>query len=167
MSQLDPRVGPKTTRISSTKKEGRHNDLGHQAPLTGGQWDGCGHPTARGCMRCRHGSADAGRGKRLAEPSPDKVLIKIVGPLIGTAVGWLLGWLPGGLTGALGSPIAALFAAVGGISGLIFSLAYKRYLGVVGPARTLCDPPSENHTMRSARALAAAISRRASMPIGC
>jgi hypothetical protein len=42
--------------------------------------------------------------------------------LIITAIGTAIGWLPGGLTGTSGSPLAVLLTAVGGISGLIFSL---------------------------------------------
>jgi hypothetical protein len=64
----------------------------------------------------------------MAEPSPDKIVIGIVGSLIGAAIGWL----PGGLTGSIGAPLTTLLAAVGGIGGLVFSLMYKRYIGVLG-----------------------------------
>jgi hypothetical protein len=47
-------------------------------------------------------------------------------------IGAVIGWLPGGLTSAIGSPLAVLLTAVGGISGLAFSLMYKRYIGVLG-----------------------------------
>jgi hypothetical protein len=36
-----------------------------------------------------------------------------------------IGWLSGGLSGAIGSPLTSLFAAVGGISGLVFSLMHQ------------------------------------------
>src|SRR5262249_860226 len=79
------------------------------------------------CIRCRHN-----RGKRMAETSPDKIVIGSIGPLITTVIGAAIGWLPSGLTGAIGSPLTVLLAAVGGISGLAFSLMYKRYVGVLG-----------------------------------
>jgi hypothetical protein len=62
--------------------------------------------------------ARATGGRGMAEPSPDKIVVSIVGSLIGAT----LGWLPGGLSGATGSPLTVLLAAVGGISGLVFSL---------------------------------------------
>src|SRR5260370_30337677 len=68
----------------------------------------------------------------MAEPSPDRIVIGAIGPLITTVIGAAIGWLPGGLTGAIGSPLTVLLAAVGGISGLVFSLMYKRYIGVLG-----------------------------------
>jgi len=64
----------------------------------------------------------------MAEPSPDKIVVSIIGSLIGAVIGWL----PGGLTDAIGAPLTALLAAVGGISGLVFSQMYKRYIGVLG-----------------------------------
>jgi CDP-diglyceride synthetase len=67
----------------------------------------------------------------MAEPSPDKIVIGAIGPLITTVIGAAIGWLPGGLTGAIGSALTTLLAAVGGISGLVFSLMYKRYVGVL------------------------------------
>src|SRR6266478_5126218 len=79
------------------------------------------------CIRCRHD-----RGRRMAEPSPDSVVVKTIGPLITTVIGAAIGWLPGGLTGAIGAPLTVLLVAVGGISGLAFSLMYKRYIGVLG-----------------------------------
>jgi len=69
--------------------------------------------------------------RRMAEPPPDKVVISSIGPLITTVIGAAIGWSPGGLTGATGAPLTVLLAAVGGISGLIFSLMYKRYVGVL------------------------------------
>jgi hypothetical protein len=83
----------------------------------------------------------------MAEPSPDKIVIGAIGSLIGAAIGWL----PGGLTGAIGAPLTTLLAAVGGISGLVFSLMYKRYMGVLGvgggrkgyPAREAYEGPRE------------------------
>jgi hypothetical protein len=68
----------------------------------------------------------------MTEPSPDKIVIGAIGPLITTVIGAAIGWLPGGLSGAIGSPLTVLLAAVGGISGLAFSLMYKRYIGVLG-----------------------------------
>src|SRR6266853_6114646 len=79
------------------------------------------------CIRCRHD-----RGRRMAEPSPDRIVVNAIGPLITTVIGAAIGWLPGGLTGAIGSPLTVLLTAIGGISGLIFSLMYKRYIGVLG-----------------------------------
>jgi len=60
------------------------------------------------------------------------MLPKIVGPLFGTAFGSLLGWLPGELGGAVGSPLTILLGVIGGISGLTFSLMFRRYVGVLG-----------------------------------
>jgi hypothetical protein len=68
----------------------------------------------------------------MAEASPDKIVIGIFGPLITAVIGAAIGWLPGGLTGAIGQPLTTLLAAVGGVSGLVFSLMYKRYIGVLG-----------------------------------
>ncbi len=61
----------------------------------------------------------------MAEPSPDRIVVGTIGPLITTVVGAAIGWLPGGLTGAIGSSLTVLLAAVGGISGLVFSLMYQ------------------------------------------
>src|SRR5258708_36757051 len=68
----------------------------------------------------------------MAETSPDKIVISAIGPLITTVIGAAIGWLPGRFAGAIGSPLTVLLAAVGGISGLAFSLMYKRYIGVLG-----------------------------------
>src|SRR5258708_35656364 len=102
----------------------------------------------------------------MAETSPDKIVISAIGPLITTVIGAAIGWLPGGLTGAIGSPLTVLLAAVGGISGVVFSLMYKRYivsLGLVGDGR---GRQSGSRMMLSVGACAAAISLRASTPIG-
>src|SRR5258706_4747642 len=93
----------------------------------------------------------------MAEPSPDKIVIGAIGPFITTVIGAAIGWLPGGLTGAIGSPVTVLLAAVGGISGLVFSLMYKRYIGVIGagggrkgyPAREAYELSIEKSTNRS------------------
>jgi hypothetical protein len=66
-----------------------------------------------------------------ASASVDEVIVSIIGPLITAAIGATIGWLPGGLTGAAGAPLTVLLAAVGGISGLVFALMYKRYTGVL------------------------------------
>jgi hypothetical protein len=63
----------------------------------------------------------------MADPSPDRIVMGVIGSLIGAA----LGWLPGGLAGAIGAPLTVLLTVVGGISGLAFSLMYKRYIGVL------------------------------------
>jgi hypothetical protein len=68
----------------------------------------------------------------MAEPSPDKIVIGTIGPLITTVIGAAIGWLPGGLSGALGSALTNLLTAAGAIGGLVFSLMYKRYIGVLG-----------------------------------
>jgi len=67
----------------------------------------------------------------MADASPDSVIVKTIGPFIGTAIGTLIGWLTGGSTGGIGSVLTALLAVVGGIGGLVFSLIYKRYVGVL------------------------------------
>jgi hypothetical protein len=68
----------------------------------------------------------------MSEPSPDKGFVNTIGPWIIGAVGAVIGWLPGGLTGAMGSALMSLLAVAGGVCGLIFSLMYKRYLGILG-----------------------------------
>jgi len=68
----------------------------------------------------------------MAGPSPESIIVRTIGPLIVTAIGGVLGWLPGGLTGALSSTFTALLAIAGGIVGLVFSLMYRRYVGVLG-----------------------------------
>jgi hypothetical protein len=83
----------------------------------------------------------------MAEPSPDSVLVKILGPAISAALGWLLGLLPGGLTGSIASPLTTLFGVAGGLSGLIFSLMYKRYIGVLA-----ASAHDKNSIDRNARA---------------
>jgi len=55
------------------------------------------------CIHCRHD-----RGRRMAEPSPDRIVIDAIGPLITTVIGAAIGWLPGGLTGAIASPLTVL-----------------------------------------------------------
>jgi hypothetical protein len=87
----------------------------------------------------------------VAEPSLDKAVIKAIGPLIITAIGAVIGWLPGGLTGAIGQPLTALLTAVGAISGLVFSLMYKRYLGVLDASAHDRNPTDRNaHAERQA-----------------
>src|SRR6266478_3197969 len=73
-----------------------------------------------------------GWGERMSGRSRDGVRLKIVGPLFGTAFGSLLGWLPGGLGSAIGSPSTILLSVIGGMSGLTFSLMFRRYVGVLG-----------------------------------
>src|SRR5262252_1563099 len=68
----------------------------------------------------------------MGESAPDKTFLNAVGPWIIAAVGAVIGWLPGGLTGGIGSALMSLLAVAGGVCGLIFSLMYKRYLGVLG-----------------------------------
>src|SRR5260370_42711609 len=71
-------------------------------------------------------------GGRMSGRSRDGVRLKIVGPLFGTAFGSLLGWVPGGLGGAVGSPSTILLGVIGGMSGLTFSLMFRRYVGLLG-----------------------------------
>jgi hypothetical protein len=80
--------------------------------------------------------------------------------VIGTAIGWL----PGGLIEVIGSTLSVLLAAVGGISGLAFSLIYKRYIGVLEVARKRRGSPEWKpyDALRSA----AVILLPARMPIG-
>ena len=73
-----------------------------------------------------------GWGERMSGRSCDGVLLKIVGPLFGTAFGSLLGWLPGGLGVTIRSPSTILLGVIGGMSGLTFSLMFRRYVGVLG-----------------------------------
>jgi hypothetical protein len=68
----------------------------------------------------------------MAEETPNSTFAKIIGPFIAWALGAAIGWLSGGMTGALGSAVATLLVVLGGISGLVFSLMYKRYVGVLG-----------------------------------
>ena len=67
----------------------------------------------------------------MGESSPDKTFLNAVGPWIIGAVGAVIGWLPGGLTGGMGSALMSLLAVAGGVCSLIFSLMYKRYLGIL------------------------------------
>jgi hypothetical protein len=66
----------------------------------------------------------------MAEPSPDSVVVRTIGPLITTVTGAVIGWLPGGLTGAIGSPLTVLLAAVGDLQrsrcGCPCSISYRR-----------------------------------------
>jgi hypothetical protein len=39
---------------------------------------------------------------RMADPSPDSVIVKILGRFIGTAMGTLIGWLPADRRASLG-----------------------------------------------------------------
>jgi hypothetical protein len=66
----------------------------------------------------------------MAEPSPDSVVIKVVGPIITGAIVAAIGWL--GMTGVLASALTNLAGAVGGLAALAFHLMYKRYVGVLG-----------------------------------
>jgi hypothetical protein len=67
----------------------------------------------------------------MAEASPDKIVVSAIGPLITTVIGAAIAWLSGGAD-VTGRPLMVLLTAVGGISGLVFSLMYKRYIGVLG-----------------------------------
>src|SRR5260370_39374899 len=62
----------------------------------------------------------------------DGVLVKVGGALFGTVFGSLLGWFPSGLGSAIASPATILLGVIGGISGLTFSLMFRRYVGVLG-----------------------------------
>ena len=68
----------------------------------------------------------------MAEPSPDSVVVRTVGPLITAVIGGLIGWLPGGSTGVIGSSLTALLTIAGSVSGLVFAILYRRYIGVLG-----------------------------------
>jgi hypothetical protein len=80
----------------------------------------------------------------VAELSPDKIVVGAVGAVIGAAIGSLL---PSGWTSAIGSPLAVLLASAGSIVGLIFSLMYKRYVGVLA-----ASAHDKNSTDRNTRA---------------
>jgi hypothetical protein len=60
----------------------------------------------------------------VAELSPDKIVVGAIGAVIGAAIGSLL---PAGLTSAIG----VLLTSTDSIIGLIFSLMYKRYRGIL------------------------------------
>jgi hypothetical protein len=76
----------------------------------------------------------------VAELSPDKIVVGAIGAAIGAAIGSLL---PGGLTSA----ITVLLTSAGSIVGLIFSLMYKRYVGILA-----ASAHDKNTTDRNARA---------------
>jgi hypothetical protein len=86
----------------------------------------------------------------MAEPSPDRVVVKIIGPFIAAAIVAAIGWL--GLTGVLASALTNVVGAVGGLAALAFHLMYKRYVGVLGagggrkgsPARDAYDSLRES-----------------------
>jgi hypothetical protein len=88
----------------------------------------------------------------MAEPSPDRVVVTTIGPLIASVIGAAIGWLTGGSSGAIGQALTLLLAIVGAVSGLAFSLMYRRYVGVLGagggrkgyPAREAYDRLREN-----------------------
>ena len=67
----------------------------------------------------------------MAEGSLDKAFMSVIGPPITAALGAAVTWLTAGSTGLIGSALAALLTIAGGLSGLIFSLMYRRYLGVL------------------------------------
>jgi len=72
------------------------------------------------------------REERMAEPSADGVVVTTIGPLIASVIGAAIGWLTGGSSGFSGHALTSLLAIVGAVSGLAFSLMYRRYLGVLG-----------------------------------
>jgi hypothetical protein len=76
----------------------------------------------------------------VANLSPDKIVVGAIGAAIGAAIGSLL---PGGLTSAIG----VLLTSAGSITGLIFSLMYKRYLGILA-----ASAHDKNSTDRNTRA---------------
>jgi hypothetical protein len=57
-------------------------------------------------------------------------VVKAVGHLMMVAVGVVLPWLTAGSTA--GPALTALFSILGGICALVFSLMYRRYLGILG-----------------------------------
>jgi TIR domain len=83
---------------------------------------------------------------------PDSVVVTTIGPLIASVIGAAIGWLTGGSSEFIGQALTSLLAIVGAISGLAFSLMYRRYLGVLGagggrkgyPAREAYDRLREN-----------------------
>src|ERR1700730_6600822 len=57
-------------------------------------------------------------------------VVKAVGHLMMVAVGVALPWLTAGSTA--GPALTALFSILGGICALVFSVMYRRYLGILG-----------------------------------
>ena len=71
----------------------------------------------------------------MAEKSDESTIGKYLGAPIGGAVTALLTWTTAGSTGALSPALVSLFAVAGGICGLVFTLLYRRYLGILGTDR--------------------------------
>jgi hypothetical protein len=67
----------------------------------------------------------------MTQPAVESIVSKTIGPSISTALGTLATWLAAGSTG-IESALLALLSILGGICGLVFSLIYRRYLGVLG-----------------------------------
>jgi hypothetical protein len=74
--------------------------------------------------------------KSAAEPgmaahSPESTVGRYIGPPINTALAALATWLFAGSTGTVG-PALSLFVIGGGICGLVFTLSYRHYFGILG-----------------------------------
>jgi hypothetical protein len=67
----------------------------------------------------------------MAERSPASTVGSYIGPPISTALAALATWLFAGSTGTVG-PALSLFAILGGICGLVFTLTYRHYFGILG-----------------------------------
>lgn len=81
-----------------------------------------------GCGRDRSAAA---RGGDMAEGTADNPLAKIFGPVLGGLIGSFLTWLMTGWPGWLSGAILGLGALGGAVCGVVFSLIYQRYLGVL------------------------------------
>jgi hypothetical protein len=78
----------------------------------------------------------------MAESSPEgamKAIWHAVIPVLGAAMAWLAGW-----TGGVGSILATVLAIAVAVCGLVFSIMYKRYVGVLASGAKRKGTPERN-----------------------
>jgi len=71
----------------------------------------------------------------MAEQAAEGAVGKYLGPPISAALGAVVAWATAGSISAVGPALVSLLAILGGICGLVFTLVYRRYLGVLGANR--------------------------------
>jgi hypothetical protein len=88
----------------------------------------------------------------MAEKSDESAVGKYLGAPIGGAFTALLTWATAGWTGALTPALVSLLAVAGGVCGLVLTLLYRRYLGILGANRRVLAERQAYDVLRSSLA---------------